>query len=99
MSFLYFTAIFLFIVACILLCSVILVQEGKGGGLGASFGGDSGESLFGASTADVLKRFTGWLATIFLASCVVLSLWTEIMDRGQAPANAYELPSVEESGS
>lgn len=61
---------------CVVLCLVILVQESKSLGLGASFGGDPGESLFGTSTADVLKKITAWLAVVFMISCVLLSLWS-----------------------
>lgn len=81
MIFIYFLAIALFLLLCVLLCGTILIQESKSSGLGASFGGDSGDSLFGTSTADVLKKFTGWLAVIFVASCVLLSLWTASMAR------------------
>jgi preprotein translocase subunit SecG len=84
MTFIYFFAIFLFILLCIMLCGVILIQESKSSGLGASFGGDSSDSLFGTSTADVLKRFTGWLSVIFLVSCVFLSLWTAALARSRA---------------
>lgn len=45
-------------------------------GLGASFGGDTSDSLFGTSTAQVLKKFTTYLAIIFMVSCVVLSVWS-----------------------
>lgn len=55
-------------------------------GLGASFGGDAGESLFGTSTADVLKKFTSWLACIFLASCVILSAWSSAIGKPQRKA-------------
>ena len=51
--------LFLFIGLCALLCFVILIQESKSLGLGASFGGDAGDSLFGTSTASVLKKFYG----------------------------------------
>lgn len=91
----YFIAIFFFILMTLLLCFVILMQEGKGGNLGASFGGDSGDSLFGASTADVLKRFTAYLAAAFLASCVVLSLWTETMSREQTSSIPTEMEEFE----
>lgn len=90
MTFLYFTAIILFLLLCVLLCGVILIQEGKGGGLGASFGGDAGDSLFGTSTADVLKRFTGWLALAFLVSCLLLSIWTEVMGRSHTTPPSYQ---------
>ena len=76
MTFLFYLSIFLFMLICGVLCLVILVQESKSLGLGASFGGDPGESLFGTSTAEVLKKFTAWLAAIFMISCVLLSLWS-----------------------
>jgi preprotein translocase subunit SecG len=76
MTFLFYVSIFAFMLIAIVLCLVILVQESKSLGLGASFGGDPGESLFGTSTADVLKKFTAWLAVIFMVSCVLLSLWS-----------------------
>lgn len=83
MSFIFYFAIFVFLLLCILLCAVILIQESKSTGLGASFGGDTTDSLFGTSTADVLKQFTAWVAAIFLVSCVLLSLWTQSMARSR----------------
>ena len=80
----FYIALFLFLLLCGLLCLVILVQESKSMGLGASFGGDAGESLFGTSTADILKKFTGWLACIFLASCIILSAWSSVVSKPQA---------------
>lgn len=88
MTFLYFTTITLFMLLCVLLCFVILIQESKTTGLGASFGGDTTDSLFGTSTADVLKKFTAWLAVVFLASCVLLSFWTTAMGRSKNVDNA-----------
>lgn len=76
MTFLFYLSIFLFMTLSIVLCLVILVQESKSLGLGASFGGDPGESLFGTSTAAVLKKFTAWLAIAFVVSCVLLSIWS-----------------------
>ncbi len=86
MSFIYYLAIFLFMGISALLCLIILVQESKSLGLGASFGGDPGESLFGTSTADVLKKFTAYLSAVFLIGCIVLSLWTSSMGRNKARA-------------
>lgn len=72
----YIFSIILFILLCVVLCFVILIQESKSSGLGAAFGGDSGDSLFGTATPDVLKKFTGWLAVAFMVACVLLSIWT-----------------------
>lgn len=85
MSILFYVALFLFIGLCALLCLVVLVQESKSLGLGASFGGDPGESLFGTSTAAVLKKFTAWLAVIFTVSCVLLSIWSSSINRSTPP--------------
>lgn len=92
-TFLYFTSIFLFLILCVVLCAVILVQDSKSSGLGSSFGGDTNDSLFGTSTADVLKKFTAYLAFGFMIACITLSFWTEGMSRSQtssAPAAVIE---------
>jgi preprotein translocase subunit SecG len=79
----FYVTLFLFIGLCALLCFVILIQESKSLGLGASFGGDAGNSLFGTSTADVLKKFTAYLAGVFLIVCLLLSLWTASLGRSK----------------
>ncbi len=82
MSFLYTVSIFFFLLLCFLLCVTVLVQEGKGGGLGASFGGgEATDSLFGTATPDILKKVTAWLAIAFVAACILLSFWTSSLTR------------------
>ncbi len=83
MTILFYLFLFLFLLASVLLCFVILIQEAKSLGLGASFGGDTSDSLFGTSTADVLKRFTAYLVGTFLVACLVLSLWSGYFGRAQ----------------
>ncbi|NGX62227.1 MAG: Protein-export membrane protein SecG [Chlamydiae bacterium] len=83
MTIVYYFFLFLFLLISLILCGVILIQESKSSGLGASFGGDSGDSLFGTSTPEVLKQITAWLAVVFLGGCVVLSLWTGALGRSQ----------------
>ena len=95
MMFLYFFMIALFMILCILLCGVILMQESKSSGLGASFGGEASESLFGTSTADVLKRFTAWLALAFFIACVLLSLWTTALGRSKTTGPAFTMEHIE----
>lgn len=95
MMFLYFFTIALFMILCILLCIVILMQESKSSGLGASFGGEASESLFGTSTADVLKRFTAWLAFIFVVACILLSLWTTALGSSKSSAPAFTMEHIE----
>lgn len=90
-TFFYFLAMALFILLCVVLCFVILIQESKSSGLGASFGGSASDSVFGTSTADVLKTITKWLSIAFLASCVILSLWTSAMARSR-DVNTSQFP-------
>lgn len=96
MTILFYIFLFLFLLASVLLCFVILIQEAKSLGLGASFGGDSGDSLFGTSTAEVLKRFTAYLAGAFLITCLVLSFWSSTLGRRQ-PASMTPV-EIESSG-
>lgn len=76
MNFFFYTALALFIFLSAFLCLLILIQESKSLGLGASFGGDPGESVFGTSTAAVLKKVTAWLGVIFVIACLILSFWS-----------------------
>ncbi len=93
----FYILLFLFLLLASILCLVILIQESKSLGLGASFGGDTSDSLFGTSTAEVLKRVTAYLSGAFLIGCLVLSLWSASLGR---KAHGVFQPSVEmrESG-
>lgn len=93
MGVLFYVMLSLFLLLSVILCLAILVQETKSLGLGASFGGDPGDSLFGTSTADVLKKFTAWMGVIFLVGCIFLSIWSE----SASQTNKEPLPlSIEE---
>jgi preprotein translocase subunit SecG len=93
MTAIYYLAIFFFLFLCSFLCSVILIQESKSTGLGASFGGDSSDSVFGTATAEVLKKITAYLSVAFLASCVILSFWTSSLGRSKAPSAPAQIES------
>lgn len=84
MTVLYYVFLFLFLFLAVVLSLVILAQESKSSGLGSSFGGaEAGDSLFGASTPDVLKKFTAMLSVVFMVGCVILSLWTASLGRSE----------------
>lgn len=95
-SFLFYFCIFFFVLLSLLLSLVVLVQESKSMGLGASFGGDPGESLFGTSTASVLKKFTAYLGVIFIVSCVLLSIWSESMGKSRKAAPEIQIEEQSE---
>lgn len=92
MSLVYYFAIACFLIVCAILIGVILLQESKTSGMGSSFGGEASSSVFGTSTADVLKKFTAYMAAIFFALCLILSFWTNSLGRTQS----REAPTVEQ---
>lgn len=63
----------LFLVICVLLILIVLLQKGKGGGLGAAFGG-AGSSAFGTRTGDVFTWVTIVLTGLFLLMAVTTNL-------------------------
>ena len=95
MGFLFYFSLVVFLLLSVVLCFSILIQESKSLGLGASFGGDSGDSLFGTSTADVLKKFTAWLGICFLVSCILLSIWSEGDSINKMNSIPYTMEEVE----
>jgi preprotein translocase subunit SecG len=64
----------LFVLVSLLMVLVILMQRPKSEGLGAAFGGAVTENIFGAQTTNVLVKFTTWLAGIFFALTLALSI-------------------------
>jgi preprotein translocase subunit SecG len=97
MGYIFYFSLGLFLLLCLILCLSILVQESKSLGLGASFGGDPGESFFGTSTAEVLKKFTAWLGVAFLALCILLSIASESISKTEKKSIPYTIE--EEIGS
>ncbi len=64
-----------FAVACFLLLTVVLLQQGKGGDIAAAFGGSGSQAAFGARAgATVLTRATTVLGAIFMVGAMVLAI-------------------------
>ena len=62
------------ILSALIMIGLILVQHGKGADMGASFGGGSSGSLFGATGgANFLSRCTAICATVFFLSTLGLA--------------------------
>lgn len=54
---------------------LIMLQQGKGADMGASFGAGASQTLFGSDgSGNVLTRATGWLAALFFATSFGLAL-------------------------
>ncbi len=73
-----FTAIIVVhILVSIILIAVVLLQAGKGAGIGATFGGASSQTLFGsAGPATFLGKVTAACALIFMITSLSLTYLT-----------------------
>jgi preprotein translocase subunit SecG len=63
----------LYLLVCVLLVLIILMQRSRQEGLGAAFGSSVTEAIFGAQTSSVLIKGTAWLAGMFFTLAVVLA--------------------------
>jgi preprotein translocase subunit SecG len=63
----------LFILCCVALVLIVLIQKGRGGGLSGAFGGAMASGILGSKTGDFLTWVTIMLAGIFLLLAVVMA--------------------------
>src|SRR5215468_10546943 len=76
---------------CAVLMFVVLLQQGKGGGLGAAFGGAAAAQVFGGRGAgNILTRATAICATIFMLTSVGLAYHSSAGDRALRQKAASE---------
>ena len=67
---------------CAFLMLVVLLQQGKGGGMGAAFGGGATQQVFGGRGAgNILTRATAICAGIFMLTSVSLAWVSSSGDR------------------
>ncbi|MEO6573537.1 MAG: preprotein translocase subunit SecG [Polyangiaceae bacterium] len=67
---------------CAVLIFVVLLQQGKGGGMGAAFGGGGAAQVFGGRGAgNLLTRATATCAAIFMLTSVSLAYISSSGDR------------------
>jgi preprotein translocase subunit SecG len=73
---LYYLFVTLYVIACVVLMIVILLQQGKGGDIANAFGGGASQAVFGARAgATVLTKITTGLSAAFMVFALVLAVW------------------------
>src|SRR4051812_3558394 len=87
MGFLFYTSMILFVIVCVFLILLILIQKGRGGGLASAFGGAGGNTAFGSKTGDVLTWATSIVFGVFIVLAVVLNLVANYEHDRTKPAN------------
>ena len=81
--------IFVHVIAAIAITGLVLIQQGKGADMGASFGSGSSQTIFGSSgSGNVLSKSTSIIAVVFF----ITSLGLAVVARQQADL------SIEDSG-
>ena len=72
---LYYLTVAVYIIVCLTLVMVVLLQQGKGGGMANAFGGGASQAAFGArSGATVLSRATTVCAVLFVIGALYLGI-------------------------
>ena len=72
---LYYVAIGIYVIVCLTLILVVLLQQGKGGSMANAFGGGATQAAFGArSGATVLSRATTVCAVLFVIGALYIGI-------------------------
>ena len=77
----YYALVALYVLVCLVLSLVILLQQGRGGGLGSAFGGASQQVFGGRGAGNFMTRVTWGCAMIFILTSVSLAFTSSSGDR------------------
>jgi preprotein translocase subunit SecG len=69
------------VAVCIFLILVVLLQQGRGGGLGSAFGGASQQVFGGRGAGNFMTRLTWGCALVFILTSVSLAWLSSSGDR------------------
>jgi preprotein translocase subunit SecG len=85
----------LFVLCCIALVLIVLIQKGKGGGLSGAFGGAMASGILGSKTGDFLTWVTIVLAGVFLFLAVIMAKFyrEEVSDYGVSQPVQQQMPT------
>jgi preprotein translocase subunit SecG len=87
----------IFVIVCLLMTLVILMQRPKQEGLGAAFGGGVTDQVFGARTTNVLQRGTVYLGSLFFILSLALAVLIGQKNKtASVVTEADKAPKVEE---
>ena len=104
---LYGISIFIFVLVCIMLMGIILLQSSKTGGMGTAMGGQAINTAFGGHGADkLLVRITSGLAVAFMGLAITIGMMDNpasridfsnkpTLSRNEGTGNAVSTPTVD----
>lgn len=86
------------VLACGMLMGVVLLQQGRGGGMGAAFGGTGSQVFGGSGAGNILTRATAIAATVFMLNSVALAWLSSTGDRAMKARIQMENTKKNERG-
>ena len=86
------------ILVCLFLVGIVLLQQGKGADMGATFGGGSNQTVFGADgPMPILSKVTTASAVIFMVTSLALA-YISANDSTSSVMKQISVPKQNESG-
>lgn len=85
-----------FVIVCLLMTLLILMQRPKQEGLGAAFGGGVTDQVFGARTTNVLQKGTVWLGSLFFLLSLTLAVLVGLQNKQKQIVDPKK-PAAEET--
>ena len=88
----------IYVFVCLLMILLVLMQRPKQEGLGAAFGANTTDQLFGARTTNVLQRGTVYMAVLFFVLTLTLAILVQKRNTVTSLVSTPgETPAVEET--
>lgn len=87
--------VIVYLIVAIMLIGFVLIQQGKGAGMGASFGSGGSNTVFGSTgSGNFLTRTTAVLATLFFVISLILGNQTSDKEKAVDEWENLEVPII-----
>ena len=93
----YEVLVIVYLIVAVMLIGFVLIQQGKGAGMGASFGSGGSNTVFGSTgSGNFLTRTTAILATLFFVISLILGNQTADKEKSVDEWQNLEVPASEQ---
>ena len=90
--------VIVYLIVAVMLIGFVLIQQGKGAGMGASFGSGGSNTVFGSTgSGNFLTRTTAILATLFFVISLILGNQTAEKEKSVDEWQNLDIPAVEQN--
>jgi preprotein translocase subunit SecG len=90
--------VIVYLIVAVMLIGFVLIQQGKGAGMGASFGSGGSNTVFGSTgSGNFLTRTTAILATLFFVISLILGNQTADKEKAVDDFQNLDVPASEQA--